>query len=610
LHLLFLFFFLPVFPTRAQDFAIFGFLSDILGTVFFPPLVNTDNYNISSMDQEDTTGTTNRRTMESLAVFGGAFLMRPVGGLLIGYMGDVYGRKYALEVSMFLMAGATSTLGCLPSYDLVGDWAVVFLLLVRLFQGLSVGGQLMSSLVFTLEQRPPDTWGLYGSFVLSGANFGTFLGGIVAYWLRSSLTHAQLLAWGWRVPFLSGFGIAFCGLYLRYYCDENDADRLHGHGPVTTTSGSTRRRHPALHCPLSTLDDDDVDVDVNVNKSYHDKENDEALHYRHPHNTNNNSSLVQHEIQSSHDDDDDDDDDGMLPPLSPRKIQSRVRSTPGALPGPPINPLQIAFSKANLRSLLASAMVPLVWGGGFYFSFVWLAIYMTDMVSPPIPSAFGVNSCSLLLMQLWFPLAGKLSDKFGRRTIMTIGGLAFGGLGPLMVIVIASATTSSSSTSSNTSSSSSNSSMWIAFGAQIILGISLSLWGAPMCAWLVEAFDPVARLTSVAIGYNVAQAIAGGFSPLVATLLVDKVSTTSPGSIIAILSVLSLTGLWCVAPPPLPSPRHLPPRETSMEEDGTEMATTKVARNHVRDHDAYPYNNDTVLSVQEGIVSLECKEII
>ena len=129
------------------DFAVFGFFSDVIGVVFFP------------RDQPEDLS-----VMESFAVFGGAFLMRPIGGLIIGYIGDVSGRKKALEISLFLMAIATTLMGCLPTYDQIGGAAILLLLSVRMLQGLSVGGQLMSSLVFTVEGHPQSKWGLYGSW--------------------------------------------------------------------------------------------------------------------------------------------------------------------------------------------------------------------------------------------------------------------------------------------------------------------------------------------------------------------------------------------------------------------------------------------------------------
>jgi MFS transporter, MHS family, proline/betaine transporter len=434
------------------DFAIFGFFSDLLGRVFFP------------RDQSEDLS-----VLESFAVFGGAFLMRPIGGLVIGYIGDVSGRKYALELSIFLMAAATTLMGCLPTYKQIGNSAILLLLMVRMLQGLSVGGQLMSSLVFTLEGHSPRRWGLYGSFVMACANLGTFLGGVVAYGLRASLTEEQLLSWGWRLPFLSGICISFCGIYLKYFCKDDEI--LPGH-----------------HTPVPTIDDDD-DVPVTLNNA--------------------NGCLTL-----------DDDHRDTIPDV-PRSLS------------PPSNPLRRAFAKENRRSLLASSMVPMLWSGGFYLTFVWMAIYMKDLVDPPVPAAFGVNSCSLLILSLSFPLAGALSDLFGRRIVMSIGGVLFGCCGPIVIIFIGKFGSKNVIT---------------AFSAQTGLGFSLAMWGAPMCAWLVESFEHEARLTSVSIGYNVAQAIGGGLSPFIATLLVEKLGTSSPGIVLAALSVVALIGLWLVAP--------------------------------------------------------------
>jgi MHS family proline/betaine transporter-like MFS transporter len=460
------------------DFAVFGFFSDILGSVFFPPSQTDDDSNV----------------LESFAVFGGAFLMRPIGGLVIGYLGDVWGRKYALEVSIFLMAIATTLMGCLPTYQQIGTPAVVLLLLVRMLQGFSVGGQLMSSLVFTLESHPPERWGLYGSFVMSGANFGTFLGGVVAYAMRSStfgLTTEQLLQWGWRLPFLSGVIISFCGIYLKYFCKEDEIIPSH-HAPVGTTGIIEDCSHvpmglEMIHSdPLRRIPADSESVDGNPK-----------------------STLSQS-------------------PSSECTIPNVTADSSDMY-----NPLRLAFSQENRRSLLASSMVPLLWSGGFYLSFVWMPIYMRRLIHPPVPAAFGVNSCSLLLLAVWFPLAGILSDVFGRRRIMSVGGIAFGGLGPIMLLIIGHLGTKSA---------------WIALAAQTVISMSLSLWGAPMCAWLVESFEPEARLTSVSVGYNIAQAFAGGLSPFLATLLTDKEGPGAPGLLLVVLAVLSLIGLWCVAP--------------------------------------------------------------
>ena len=128
------------------DFAIYGYFADIIGSKFFPP-----------------TNDKSTSTIESFLVFGGAFLVRPIGGILMGYIGDTLSTKRALEISIFLMALPTFSMGCLPTYDIWGWWAVIALVFVRLLQGLSVGGQLMSSLVFVAEGHDRRWWGWYGS---------------------------------------------------------------------------------------------------------------------------------------------------------------------------------------------------------------------------------------------------------------------------------------------------------------------------------------------------------------------------------------------------------------------------------------------------------------
>ena len=148
-------------------------------------------------------------------------MMRPFGGMLIGYMGDKHGRKHALVLSLFLMAVPTFVMGCLPTYEQVGVLSTVLLVICRLLQGMSVGGQLPASLIYTVETRPKEKWGFYGSLVMMAANIGTLLGNFVGAILRSSLTEEQLLSWGWRIPFLSGILIALVAVYLKLHGEEH-----------------------------------------------------------------------------------------------------------------------------------------------------------------------------------------------------------------------------------------------------------------------------------------------------------------------------------------------------------------------------------------------------
>jgi len=185
------------------DFAIFGYFSDIIGVNFFPP------------NQEG-----NASLIEAFTVFGLAFLARPIGGAFIGKMGDIYGRKRALETSLFFMAFPTLALGCLPTYAMAGWLSTALLILVRLIQGLSVGGQLTSALVFTLERTHISKWGFWASTVYAASSIGVSLSSLIASILRDTLSDEQLQNWGWRIPFwLGGLG-ALPAMYLRYNVPE------------------------------------------------------------------------------------------------------------------------------------------------------------------------------------------------------------------------------------------------------------------------------------------------------------------------------------------------------------------------------------------------------
>jgi MHS family proline/betaine transporter-like MFS transporter len=127
------------------DFGIYGFFSDTIAQVFFPPTNSSKNL------------------IYSYIIFGGAFLMRPLGGLIAGHIGDSHGRKRALVFSLFSMTIPTVVMGLLPTYQQVGNWSPALLAICRLLQGFSVGGQLPSSLVYTLETKSREHWGYYGS---------------------------------------------------------------------------------------------------------------------------------------------------------------------------------------------------------------------------------------------------------------------------------------------------------------------------------------------------------------------------------------------------------------------------------------------------------------
>jgi MHS family proline/betaine transporter-like MFS transporter len=235
-------------------FAIFGYLSDVLGAVFFP-----------AYDSHGNPTSPNTVLIQSFAVFGGAFFVRPFGGLAFGYLGDVYGRPLALISSILLMGVSTIGMACLPTYQHMGKWSTIGLIVVRLLQGFSAGGQLMSSLVFGVESRPAHQWGFYGAFVVAAANLGTLLAGASVSVLRQQVAPQTLETWGWRIPnFVAGVFLLVLGYLLKHYSpapaaglqEDEDQDRATtstaatATGVRTTSHDSVPRIIPTRENPL------------------------------------------------------------------------------------------------------------------------------------------------------------------------------------------------------------------------------------------------------------------------------------------------------------------------------------------------------------------------
>lgn len=179
------------------DFALFGYFAPIIAAHFFP------------------SGNTLTSLMQTYGVFAAGFVMRPVGAVLFGYIGDRMGRSKALFLSVIMMGAPTFFLGLLPTYEQAGLWAPALLVAIRLIQGLSVGGEFSSSVTYMVETALPHRRGLSGSWANVGSLSGTLLGSATAAGMATLLPAAALHSWGWRVPFLLGILLAGFALYMR-----------------------------------------------------------------------------------------------------------------------------------------------------------------------------------------------------------------------------------------------------------------------------------------------------------------------------------------------------------------------------------------------------------
>jgi MHS family proline/betaine transporter-like MFS transporter len=161
--------------------------------------------------------------------------MRPLGSLLFGHIGDKMGRKPALTISVALMVIPTFLIGVLPTHQQVGVVASILLLVMRLLQGLSVGGEYTTSSIFLVEQSVANRRGLMGSLVPVGSTVGALLGSAVGAAVTTVLDQPSVGSWGWRIPFLLGIAIGVSGLYLRRHMIEDDsvkATQLRAASPI------------------------------------------------------------------------------------------------------------------------------------------------------------------------------------------------------------------------------------------------------------------------------------------------------------------------------------------------------------------------------------------
>ena len=187
------------------DFSIYGYFAASVGAAFFPA------------------GDPVAQILAAFGVFAVGYVMRPLGGTFLGYIGDRFGRKIALSVSISSMVIPTFMVGLLPTYAMIGLAAPIILTLLRVFQGISVGGEFTTSIVFLVERAPPGRRGLIGAVGCAGASVGCLLGSGLGALLSATLPADMMAEWGWRVPFLLGLILGIAGVILRRHIHDAPA---------------------------------------------------------------------------------------------------------------------------------------------------------------------------------------------------------------------------------------------------------------------------------------------------------------------------------------------------------------------------------------------------
>lgn len=185
------------------DFYIFGSLATVVSPLFYP------------------SGNDTLAQFAYLSTFAVGFVVRPFGALFFGRIGDLVGRKYAFLVTLLIMGGATAVVGALPTYAAIGMAAPIALLLIRVLQGLALGGEYGGAAVYVAEHVPDEKRGFYTSFIQITATLGLFVSLAVILLVQNAMTKDAFSAWGWRIPFLISILLVGVSLYIRLQMKES-----------------------------------------------------------------------------------------------------------------------------------------------------------------------------------------------------------------------------------------------------------------------------------------------------------------------------------------------------------------------------------------------------
>jgi MHS family proline/betaine transporter-like MFS transporter len=363
------------------DFALYGVMAPTLGKLFFP-----QGNNLVSI-------------LSVFGVFAAGYIMRLGGGAFFGHIADHYGRRIALLASAALMAVTTTIVGFLPSYASIGIWAPLLLVILRLVQGLSTGGEFITSITYLVENAPPHRRGLIGTLAGCTASGGILVGSTAGTILFSVFSQEQILDWAWRLPFLASIPLGLSIALLRTSLPEEAPPERH--------AGKRQRKSSVLH-----------------------------VLFEHP------------------------------------------------------------------WALIRGAFGGWAFQAGFYTMAIFLSSYLVERKVFTEPTALGMQSAAVGVAIMMSPLAGWLSDRFGRKPMSMISLVAILiGSWPLYAVV---------NLGDNT----------LALTAMILFMIAIALGGATYQVWLAEVFPRTLRATGLGISYNVSAGVLGGTTPLLCALLI------------------------------------------------------------------------------------------
>lgn len=358
------------------DFGLFTIFAPIFSRVFFP------------------LKETNAALLATLSIFAIGFICRPVGAILFGYLGDTSGRARTLRLSILLIMIPTLLIGLIPSYDQIGIVAPIALVVIRMIQGLSIGGEYTGNIVYLAESAPKQNRGIVTAFASSGANIGILIATIVGIITSTIFTTSQLETWGWRLAYIAS-GIFCIFIYI------------------------TR-----LQMPETKVFD---------------------------------------------------------------KLKDKMLIAD--------NPIKVVFQQ-NLFQLCRTLGLVCMGTTFYYFAFIYIPIYLQQSTRFSTFNISLLMSTMMLMMIVLIPLAGKLSDHFGRRKMLLLNAvLIMLGVIPGYYLL--------------------NMTQYSVVVILFLFTLFSSLEQGTTSIALVENFPPPARYTGVSLGYNIGNGFLGGTVPMI-----------------------------------------------------------------------------------------------
>jgi MHS family proline/betaine transporter-like MFS transporter len=204
------------------DFGVYGYIATVLAQVFYP------GNSVSAV-----------HLLATFSTLAAAFVVRPIGGLIFGPLGDRIGRKRVLVITIVMMTIGTTGTGLLPGYSTIGVWAPILLVLARVFQGLSTGGEYVGAMTYIVEQAPDRKRGRVVGILPLGNLAGFVAAGLIVTGLQTWLSNHEMLTWGWRVPLLLSAPLGLVAIFMRMRLEESPA--YQGESQATETDDSSRQ---------------------------------------------------------------------------------------------------------------------------------------------------------------------------------------------------------------------------------------------------------------------------------------------------------------------------------------------------------------------------------